>query len=158
MRSAEKWASEDASHAAVLRDATREGAGPPADKRTPDVDREAVKRGLVELRFRHRVDELVVGAGAVTGVSGKVLEACSTHRGQESTRTEMGEFELAAPIVIATSGGIGGNHDLVREKWPKRLGEPPARMLSGVRAHVDGRMIEIAGRTPTPRPRASARS
>ena len=47
--------------------------------------------------------------------------------------------------MIATSGGIGGNHDLVREKWPRdRLGEPPEHMISGVPAHVDGRMLEIA--------------
>ena len=46
--------------------------------------------------------------------------------------------------MIATTGGIGGNHELVREKWPERLGEPPERMLSGVPAHVDGRMLAIA--------------
>ena len=106
--------------------------------------REAVARGLVDLRFRHRVDELTVTAGAVTGVSGKVLEASSCRRGEQSSRVEAGDFELSAQAVIATTGGIGGNHDLVREKWPPRLGEPPARMLSGVPAHVDGRMLAIA--------------
>ncbi len=106
--------------------------------------REAVARGLVELRFRHRVDELTVTAGAVSGVSGKVLEPSSSRRGEQSSRVEVGDFELSAQAVIATSGGIGGNHDLVREKWPERLGEPPARMLSGVPAHVDGRMLAIA--------------
>ena len=106
--------------------------------------REAVARGLVELRFRHRVDELVVSGGAVSGVAGKVLEPCSTARGQKSTRTEVGGFALEAQAVVLTSGGIGGNHKLVREKWPDRLGKPPARMLSGVPAHVDGRMLEIA--------------
>ncbi len=46
--------------------------------------------------------------------------------------------------MLVTSGGIGGNHDLVREYWPEdRLGEPPAHMLSGVPHHVDGRMIAI---------------
>ncbi len=106
--------------------------------------RAAVTRGLVELRFRHRVDRLVTSDGAVTGVTGKLLEPCSTARGQESTRTEVGDFELEAPVVIATTGGIGGNHELVREKWPERLGKPPAKMLSGVPAHVDGRMLAIA--------------
>ena len=106
--------------------------------------RQAVARGLVELRFRHRVDELVVSDGAATGVRGKVLEAHSIERGQESNRTEVGEFDLSAQGVVLTTGGIGGNHDLVRQKWPERLGEPPAKMLSGVPAHVDGRMLEIA--------------
>jgi hypothetical protein len=45
--------------------------------------------------------------------------------------------------VIVASGGIGGNHDLVRQNWPQRLGAPPQRMISGVPAHVDGRMIGI---------------
>jgi predicted oxidoreductase len=45
--------------------------------------------------------------------------------------------------VIVTSGGIGGDHDLVRAAWPARLGAPPKRMVSGVPAHVDGRMLGI---------------
>ena len=106
--------------------------------------REAVGKGLVELRFRHRVDGLSVTGGNVEGVRGAVLEPVSTGRGEESSRVEVGEFELKAQAVIVTSGGIGGNHDLVRARWPERLGTPPARMLSGVPAHVDGRMLGIA--------------
>ena len=106
--------------------------------------REAEGRGLVEFRFRHRVDELVVSDGAASGVRGKVLEAHSIERGQQSNRTEAGDFDLSAQAVVLTTGGIGGNHELVRQKWPERLGEPPKKMLSGVPAHVDGRMLEIA--------------
>ncbi|MGI8846175.1 MAG: FAD-binding dehydrogenase [Thermoleophilaceae bacterium] len=106
--------------------------------------RDAVSRGLVELRFRHRVDELTGSGGAVTGVTGKLLEAQSIERGQESSRTETGDFELHAQAVVLTTGGIGGNHELVRANWPARLGEPPKKMLSGVPAHVDGRMLAIA--------------
>jgi len=106
--------------------------------------REAIAKGLVELRFRHRVDELSVGAGGVEGVRGALLEPVSSDRGVESSRVEAGEFELSAQAVVLTSGGIGGNHELVREKWPQRLGTAPARMLSGVPAHVDGRMLGIA--------------
>ena len=53
-----------------------------------------------------------------------------------------GDFEIAAQAVVVTSGGIGGNHDLVRQNWPARLGPAPQRLLSGVPAHVDGRMLE----------------
>jgi predicted oxidoreductase len=106
--------------------------------------RDGVARGLVELRFRHRVDELVVDGGAVTGVRGAVLEPSAIERGQGSSRTVVGEFELRAQAVVVTSGGIGGNHDLVRRNWPPRLGTPPQRMLSGVPEHVDGRMLQIA--------------
>ncbi len=48
--------------------------------------------------------------------------------------------------MIVTSGGIGANHDLVRQSWPKRLGEPPNHMLSGVPDHVDGRMLGIVAK------------
>ncbi|MQA34994.1 FAD-binding dehydrogenase [Modestobacter roseus] len=100
-------------------------------------------RGLVDVRYRHRVDGLVVTDGAVTGVRGAVLEPSDVARGVASSRVEVGGFELAAPAVVVTSGGIGANHDLVRRNWPARLGPAPRRLLSGVPAHVDGRMLEI---------------
>ncbi|MEA2282063.1 MAG: uncharacterized protein QOK21_2670 [Solirubrobacteraceae bacterium] len=105
--------------------------------------RAAAVRGLVDLRFRHRVDALTVDGGAVTGVSGTVLAADGCRRGRPSNRDEAGEFALGAQAVVVTAGGIGGNHELVRRNWPQRLGAAPKRMISGVPAHVDGRMIEI---------------
>src|SRR3954467_2229706 len=51
--------------------------------------REAVAKGLVELRFRHRVAELVNGGGAVPGVSGKLLAPSAAARGEASDRTEV---------------------------------------------------------------------
>jgi uncharacterized protein len=105
--------------------------------------REAVSRDLVRVMFRHRVDALTVTAGVVDGVHGAVLETDPVERGRPSSRVQVEEFELRAPAVVVTSGGIGGNHDLVRQNWPARLGEPPARMLTGVPAHVDGRMLGI---------------
>jgi hypothetical protein len=104
--------------------------------------RAAVGAGLVELRFRHRVSDLVVSGGAVTGVRGEVLEPSGVARGEASSRTGVAAFEIAAQAVVVTSGGIGGNHDLVRRNWPARLGPAPQRLLSGVPAHVDGRMLE----------------
>jgi uncharacterized protein len=106
--------------------------------------REAERRGLVQLRFRHRVDELVVDGATVTGVSGHVLEQSAISRGQKSSRVEVDDFELHAQAVIVTSGGIGANHELVRANWPKRLGEAPRQMISGVPDHVDGRMLAIS--------------
>jgi len=105
--------------------------------------RAAAERGLVDLRFRHRVDRLLTSRGAVEGVRGKVLAPDSCGRGRSSNRDETADFELRAPIVIVTSGGIGGDHELVRKNWPERLGRPPKNMISGVPAHVDGRMIQI---------------
>jgi uncharacterized protein len=105
--------------------------------------REAAARGLVELRFRHRVDGLVTTGGQVTGVRGRVLEPSDAPRGTNSSRVETDDFEYTAQAVIVTSGGIGGDHDLVRKAWPARLGAPPKRMVAGVPAHVDGRMLAI---------------
>jgi uncharacterized protein len=106
--------------------------------------RRAVDGGLVSWRFRHRVDELLTTDGEVTGVRGRVLEPGDAGRGRPSASGEVSDFELQAPVVLVTSGGIGGNHDLVRRYWPPRLGSPPAHMLSGVPGHVDGRMLRIA--------------
>jgi predicted oxidoreductase len=119
------------------------GTGPGLLKPFVERVREAERRGLVELSFRHRVNELTSSGGAVDGVRGELLEPSGVARGEPSSRTAAGEFELKAQAVLVTSGGIGANHDLVRKSWPKRLGEPPARMLSGVPDHVDGRMLEI---------------
>jgi uncharacterized protein len=105
---------------------------------------EAAGRGLVELRFRHRVSELTVTGGAVDGVRGEVLEPSAIERGQSSSRTVVGDFELKAQAVVVTSGGIGGNLEMVRRNWPARMGEPPKRMICGVPAHVDGRMLGIS--------------
>ncbi|MFJ2752280.1 FAD-binding dehydrogenase [Streptomyces sp. NPDC087297] len=108
--------------------------------------RAGVARGLVRFAFRHRVTGLSATAGAVDTVTGEILEPSDAVRGTASSRETTGTFSLRAQAVIVTSGGIGGNHDLVRAQWPARLGTPPQRMLSGVPAHVDGLMLGIAER------------
>lgn len=105
--------------------------------------RDAMKSGRLSFRFRHRVDALSITNGTVDGISGAVLAPDTIERGKSSSRTVVGEFALKAQAVIVASGGIGGNHELVRQNWPKRLGEPPKFMISGVPEHVDGRMIGI---------------
>ncbi|MBZ9868364.1 FAD-binding dehydrogenase [Mesorhizobium sp. CA15] len=105
--------------------------------------REAQKRGLVQFRFRHRVNEIIRTGDTVTGVRGDVLEPSSVERGHKSSRAVTGTFDLSAQAVIVASGGIGGNHELVRQNWPSRLGAPPKRMITGVPDHVDGRMLAI---------------
>ena len=105
--------------------------------------REAQQRGRVTLKFRHRVDALTTTGGGVDGVAGTVLEPSDVARGQPSSREAVGEFAFGAEAVIVTSGGIGANHELVRQNWPERLGKAPERMLSGVPDYVDGRMLAI---------------
>jgi predicted oxidoreductase len=120
------------------------GTGPGVVEPFARAVREGVERGLVTLKFRHRVDGLVVTDGAVVGARGAVLAPDSAARGEPSNRDVADEFELYAPATIVTSGGIGGNHDLVRELWPAEMRPAPKHMLSGVPAHVDGRMLAIA--------------
>jgi len=120
------------------------GTGPGVVEPFERRAREAAANGRLIFKFRHRVDALSVTNGAVDGVSGTILEPDAIGRGMSSSRKAVGEFSLRAPAVIIASGGIGGNHDLVRQNWPQRLGTPPAHMISGVPAHVDGRMLGIA--------------
>ena len=119
------------------------GTGPgivqPFEKRV----REAMASGLVDYRPRHRVNSLLTEKGAVVGVNGSILVASSAARGEKSSREIIGDFEFSAQGVIVTSGGIGGNHELIRKNWPARLGQAPKKMISGVPDHVDGRMLEI---------------
>ncbi len=119
------------------------GTGPgivePFEKRV----RAHMANGLVVYQPRHRVNELIQNGGAITGVRGFVLVPSTVARGEASSRDVIGEFEYHAQAVIVSSGGIGANHKLVRQYWPSRLGEAPKRMLSGVPAHVDGRMLAI---------------
>jgi predicted oxidoreductase len=123
------------------------GTGPEVVRIFAEPVLEAERRGLVEFRFRHQVDDLVVEDGAVVGVRGTVLEDTDIERGKASSRIAVGEFELRAGAVIVTSGGIGHNHELVRKNWPvSRFGPPPETMIAGVPAHVDGRMLEITER------------
>lgn len=120
------------------------GTGPGIVAPFAERVRQAERDGKVQFKFRHRVDGLTVTDGAVTGVSGTLLSPDESVRGVATTREALGEFEISAEAVVVTSGGIGGNFDLVREHWPVRMGPAPKRLISGVPAHVDGRMLGIA--------------
>ncbi|WP_392452733.1 FAD-binding dehydrogenase [Corynebacterium dentalis] len=105
--------------------------------------------GKVTFLFRHQVDELITEGTPegprVVGVRGSVLAEDCQERGVASNREVTGEFELRGQAVVVTSGGIGGNLDLVRKAWPVgRWGEAPKDLVCGVPAHVDGRMIQIS--------------
>jgi predicted oxidoreductase len=106
--------------------------------------RQAARDGLLTFHHRHRVDELVVDGGTARGVRGTVLADDHAPRGVASNRDRVGDFELTAQAVVVTTGGIGADHDIVRRYWPARLGTPPAEMVTGVPAYVDGRMLDIS--------------
>ncbi|AZG46461.1 FAD-binding dehydrogenase [Gordonia insulae] len=121
------------------------GTGPEVVRVFAEPVLEAEKQGLVEFRFRHQVDEIVVEGDAAVGVRGSVLAPTDLDRGIASSRDMVGDFEIRADAVIVTTGGIGHNHELIRKNWPvERLGPAPETMISGVPAYVDGRMLGIA--------------
>ncbi|RUU91480.1 FAD-binding dehydrogenase [Mesorhizobium sp. M7A.F.Ca.MR.176.00.0.0] len=122
------------------------GTGPGVLEPFAQRVREAQKRGLISFKFRHRVNELTRTGAVVTGVRGDILQPSAVERGHKSSREISGDFELHAQAVIVASGGIGANHQLVRENWPQRLGAAPKRMITGVPDHVDGRMLAITER------------
>ncbi|MEM9603135.1 MAG: FAD-binding dehydrogenase [Pseudomonadota bacterium] len=106
--------------------------------------REHEAAGRLRYRYRHQVDRIDLVNGRVAGVSGTVLAPDDAPQGASTSREAAGDFALTAPSVLVCSGGIGGNFELVRRNWPvDRLGPPPAMMVAGVPAHVDGRMIAI---------------
>jgi uncharacterized protein len=107
--------------------------------------REAMAKGLVTLKCRHRVSQITSENGRISGVFGEVLVPSTVERGQPSSREVIGEFAFGADNVIVTSGGIGGDPERVRRAWPReRLGNPPKEMVLGVPAYVDGRGIDMA--------------
>jgi predicted oxidoreductase len=105
---------------------------------------EAAAAGLVRFYHRHRVDGLIIAGGVATGVQGTVLAADQASRGVSSNRDVVDQFQLTARAVIVTTGGIGGNHEMVLRNWPQRMGTAPKSMVTGVPAYVDGRMLDIA--------------
>ncbi|MEY2194963.1 FAD-binding dehydrogenase [Neobacillus sp. BF23-41] len=119
------------------------GTGPGLVKPFEDRVRQAMEKGLVDYRPRHRVNELLKENGAIIGVRGELLVPSIAARGEASSREVIGDFEFHSSAVVVTSGGIGGNHALIRKNWPGRLGKAPQNMISGVPEHVDGRMLGI---------------
>ncbi|PNY26835.1 Fad-containing protein [Tolypocladium capitatum] len=124
------------------------GTGPEVVRVFAEPVKKAAEKGLVEFKFRHVVDELLLdeSTGRAVGVRGRVLEDEDAPRGVKSSRTDVGRFEIHGAAVLVSSGGIGGNVDAVKAAWPvQRMGpKVPDHFVVGVPAHVDGRMIGIA--------------
>ncbi|MBO6896128.1 MAG: FAD-binding dehydrogenase [Shimia sp.] len=121
------------------------GTGPGVVAPFERLVREHVSGGRVALAFRRKVTDLIVENGVVKGVRGQVLSEDGAERGKSTSREVVGDFEHRAEAVVITSGGIGGDHDMVRRYWPEaRLGKAPKRMVAGVPDYVDGQMQRVA--------------
>ena len=88
------------------------------------------KAGRLQLHFGHTVDGITQEGGQVVGCHG-------THGA--------GSFEAKGDAVVIAAGGIAGNHDKVREVWPRdQWGEPPEPMLNGSFPEADGKLLDRA--------------
>ncbi|MHC2998959.1 FAD-binding dehydrogenase [Microbacterium sp. HJ5] len=104
----------------------------------------AERQGRITVLPRHKVTGLTVINGVITGAEGDVLAPSGAARGFASSREIVGSFAVTAGATIVSSGGIGGNHELVRRWWPERLGPAPTTMVTGVPAYVDGSMQVVS--------------
>lgn len=91
------------------------------------------QEGRVDVRLGGRVRELRTDGNRVTGCVVQHAEADKP-------------VTFHAEAVVVATGGIGGNHELVRRWWPDNLGAAPADMLQGVPGHVDGSGLLAAQR------------
>ena len=80
--------------------------------------------------FGHRVDDLVVTDGRVTGCTAE----------DESSGQPC---ELSGDNVVVATGGINGDLQKVRDNWHKPWGPPPAEMLNGSQPFADGHMHDV---------------
>lgn len=95
--------------------------------------------------FRCRATDLVMIGGNVKGVTGELLAEDASLRGQSTNRVVKTDFEILAENTILSSGGIGGNFELVKKFWPsERLGNIPKFLISGVPDYVDGKIQQRA--------------
>lgn len=87
----------------------------------------------LEIRFAHRVLQLDMQDGQVTGCAGRD-EAADC------------DFQVQAAHVVMANGGITGNMDMVRKHWPAHWPAAPSVMFNGCHPNNDGRMHEaVAG-------------
>ncbi|EBA10751.1 FAD-binding dehydrogenase [Roseobacter sp. CCS2] len=105
---------------------------------------EAENQGKITFGFRHRVTGFDITNGKIAGITGDILAPDDAIRGAATTRDVIDNFDIRADQVIVTSGGIGGNFDLVRRNWDaSKSGPLPDKMVSGVPEHVDGLLLDI---------------
>ena len=79
--------------------------------------------GRLTLKFRHRVDDLLLSGGRIIGCVG-LDEQQSSH------------FEVEADVTVVAAGGINGSLEKVRQHWP--WNKVPPVILNGSHPYADG--------------------
>ena len=97
-----------------------------ASRRSSDGCASRPRRAGSRYAFRHRVDELVDRGRRRHGVRGAVLAPTPRRRAAcPPAARRSASSSSRAQAVVVTSGGIGGNHDLVRATGPSGSARPP---------------------------------
>lgn len=90
-----------------------------------------IKAKNLQIRFLHKVEDLIISNEKVVGVRG-------TDLGQNV------EFEYLAPATILAAGGITGSVPEVKKNWNPGWGKPPEHMLTGSHLVADGQIHRLA--------------
>jgi predicted oxidoreductase len=88
-------------------------------------------RAKLEIRYRHKVEELTSQGGHIVGCTGIDEETGAS-------------FTATASAVVVASGGIAGDLERVRRHWYKPWGEPPEVLLNGSHPEADGKLQDAA--------------
>lgn len=83
----------------------------------------------LQLRFRHRVQELTMEAGQLKGATGT----------DERTNEP---FSARAEVVVVATGGINGSIEKVKANWYQPWGTPPEVILNGSHPYAVGDLHE----------------
>ncbi|TDM02437.1 FAD-binding dehydrogenase [Macrococcus carouselicus] len=99
-----------------------------------------------DFRFlpRHQVTDITIDHHQIKAIIGNILEPSDVERGAPSSRTVIDTFNMDVETLIITTGGIGANHELIKQNWPGRLGKAPEHMIQGVPDSTDGRMLKVS--------------
>lgn len=97
-----------------------------------------------QLLTRHQVTNITIENNKIKAIAGNVLEPSDVERGIPSSREVIDQFSYDVDTLIITSGGIGANHELIKQNWPSRLGKAPEHMIQGVPDSIDGKMLKIS--------------
>ena len=90
---------------------------------------------------RHRVIELIERGGRIVGVAGEVT---GEGEGSEAINVSTGDFAAEGDAVVVAAGGVCGDLDKVRERWPEGYGQAPTELLNGSHPAADGTLHEAA--------------
>ena len=103
-------------------------------------------RGFLPSFAREHLAQLESDAMEAAAANGHLLDRVQELQAEASRlvvtdgairAVELGDGRtLPCRAVVITTGGIGGNHDVVRRNWPDRMGTAPVSMITGVPAAI----------------------